>query len=414
MSQSSCNLRTVARAAGVSAATASLALRHDPLIAAETRERVQRCATRLGYRVNPLVSELMGSLRNRRKRQGVTMTEIAARAGVSRAKVSLVLRQLARGSPELRLRVLAATTELGYHRDPLHAALLTHRRSNATKPKHTTIAYLTASAADNTWRRFLSHRQMFEGARARAQEIGYTLEEFSLTSRMSARRLKSILLARNIHAIVVAPVPDGCGRLEFDFGEFSSVGLGFSFDWPPIERVSNDHFQSIVLAMKKCRQAGYRRIGLIVSRAVSERLGNRWLAGCFLSQAAYPARERLVPLMPEHVGDLAAALPAWLRRQQPDVVLYGDYEAGELIAHALDRKTGLVNLHLRAPGGPESGIHQASEEVGARAVDAVVSQLHHNIRGLVPHPSQHLIPGRWVAGRTAPGPGRSRPVFPAF
>lgn len=414
MGQNSCNLRAVARAAGVSLATASLALRDDPLIAADTREKVHRCATRLGYRVNPLISELMGSLRNRRKRQEVTMTEIAARAGVSRAKVSLVLRHLTRGSPKLRTRVLSAMTELGYHRDPLHAALLTQRRSNATKPKHTTIAYLTSSTPQVTWRKFLSHRQMFDGALARAQEIGYGIEEFSLTSRMSASRLKSILLTRNIHAIVVAPVPDGCKRLEFDFSEFANVGLGFSFGWPPIERVSNDHFQSIVLAMNECRQAGYHRIGLVVSRAVSERLGNRWLAGYFLCQAAYPEKERLTPLMPERLEDIPAALPAWLKRQRPDVVIYGDYEAGDSLAQAADLKIGLVNLHLREADGTESGIHQASEEVGARAVDAVVSQLHHNIRGFVPHPSQHLIPGRWVAGKTTPGLGRARPSTDIF
>lgn len=398
----------MALAAGVSLATASLALRNNPLIVASTREKVRRSAERLGYRVNPLVSELMGSLRQRRKRQEVTMAEIAAHAGVSRAKVSLVLRHPTRGSSELGKRVLASTKKLGYQRDPLHAALLTHRRSNAKHPKHTTIAYLTASAPGVTWRNFLSHRQMFEGARARAQEIGYTLVEFSLTSNMGASRLKSILLTRNIHAIVVAPVPDGCRRIEFDFEQFSSVGLGFSFGWPPIERISNDHFQSIVLTMNECRNAGYRRIGLIVSRAVSERLGNRWLAGYNLCQLAYPKRMRLTPLMPELISGLSALLPRWLKRERPDVVIYGDFEAGESLAHAVDQHIGLVNLHLRSPDGIESGIHQASEDVGARAIDAVVSQLHHNLRGLVPHPSQHLIPGRWVNGKTTPGPGRSR------
>lgn len=408
MPQNTCSLRTVARVAGVSVATASLALRNSPLIAPETREKVLRCAARLGYRVNPLISELMGALRHRQKRQVVTMAEIAARTGVSRAKVSLVLRHLTGGSPELRTRILSAMTDLGYHRDPLHAALLTLRRTHATRPKHTTIAYLTSSTPDVSWRKFLSHRQMFDGALARAQEIGYTLEEFSLTSRMSASRLKSILLSRTIHAIVVAPVPDGCGRLEFDFDAFASVGLGFSFGWPPIERVSNDHFQSIVLAMNECRRAGYRRIGLTVSRAVSERLGNRWLAGYLLCQSELRAKQRLTPLMPERIGNLAAAVPGWLKRQRPDVVIYGDYEAGELLAQAVHREVGLVNLHLRDTDGTESGIYQASEEVGARAIDAVVSQLHHNVRGLVPYPSQHLIPGRWVAGQTTPGPGCPR------
>lgn len=402
------NLRTVARAAGVSLATASLALRGSPLIAEATRARVQNSADRLGYRINPLISELMGSLRHRQRRQQITMTEIAARAGVSRAKVSLVLRHPSRGSPALAARVSAAITELGYSRDPLHAALLSHRRTNATRPKHTTIAFLTVTAPNVTWRNFLSHQQMFQGAARRAEEIGYSLEEFSLSASMSARRLKSILLARSIHATVVAPVPDGCHPVDFDFGEFASVGLGFSFGWPPVERVSNDHFQSIVLAMRECHARGYRRIGLIVSRAVSERLGSRWMAGYLLCQSAWPLRERLEPLMPETAADIARALPGWLKKQKPDVLIYGNYEIGESLAHVVDPHIGLVNLHVERPDGRESGIYQASSEVGARAVDAVVSQLHHNVFGLVPNPSQHLVPGRWVAGETTPGPRKIR------
>lgn len=408
MASNPCNLRAVARAAGVSVATASMALRDDPLVAAATRAKVQSSAARLGYRINPLVSELMGALRHRKKRQRITMAEIAARAGVSRAKVSLVLRHPARGSAAIAARVSSAINELGYSRDPLHAALLSYRRTNATQPKHTTIAYLTASAPGVTWRHFLSHRQLAEGAAKRAGEIGYALEEFSLTSNMSARRLKSILLARSIHAIVVAPIPDGCRPLDFDFADFSSVGLGFSFGWPPIERVSNDHVQSILLAMRECRDLGYRRLGLIVSRAVSERLGNRWLAGYLLGQSQYPAGERLVPLMPDSVEEIAGSLPGWLKKQKPDVLIYGNYEIGDSLAHVVDPRIGLVNLHAESLESHESGIYQASPEVAARAIDAVVSQLHHNIRGLVAYPSQHLIPGRWVVGQTTPGPGKKR------
>lgn len=402
------NLRAVAHAAGVSLATASLALRASPLIAQATRLKVQRSAEKLGYHVNPLISELMGSLRHREKRQRITMAEIAHHAGVSRAKVSLVLRHPARGSPSLAARVSAAITKLGYNRDPLHAALLSFRRTNATRPKHTTIAFLTVTAPNITWRRFLSHQQMFQGAARRAADLGYSLEEFSLTPSMNPKRLKTVLLARSIHAIVVAPVPDGCRPAEFDFGEFAGVGLGFSFGWPPVERVSNDHFQSIVLAMQECRARGYRRIGLIVSRAVSERLGNRWVAGYLLCQAGLPRHDRLEPLMPATAADISRELPRWLKKQKPEVLIYGNYEIGESLAHVIDPRIGLVNLHVENPASRESGIYQASSEVGARAVDAVVSQLHHSVFGLVPNPSHHLIPGRWVAGETTPGPRRVR------
>lgn len=52
------SLKTVAAAAGVSVATASLALSGDPRVAAVTRARVERCASELGYVRNPMMSSL--------------------------------------------------------------------------------------------------------------------------------------------------------------------------------------------------------------------------------------------------------------------------------------------------------------------------------------------------------------------
>jgi LacI family transcriptional regulator len=43
--------------------TVSLALRNDPRITVETRDRVQALAKRAGYQPDPHVAELMGRLR---------------------------------------------------------------------------------------------------------------------------------------------------------------------------------------------------------------------------------------------------------------------------------------------------------------------------------------------------------------
>ncbi|MDR0353958.1 MAG: LacI family DNA-binding transcriptional regulator [Opitutaceae bacterium] len=403
------NLRSVAQAAGVSPATASLALRSSPSIAAATRARVQAAAGSLGYRPNPLVSQLMGGLHARGRRRRVTMAHIAEHAGVSRATVSLVLRDPKRGSPGIVEKITGAMRALGYARDPLHDALMTLRAANATQDKHTTIALLTLYGNDRGARDFTSHQQMFAGARQRARELGYHMEEFSLDAKgMSARRLGGILLARSIHAIVVAPTTDRSRRLDFDLSPFSCVGLGLSVGWPRIERVSNDHFQSMTLAMQECQQLGYRRIGFIVSRAVSERLGNLWLAAYLLAQTAMPAAQRLAPLMPENAESIAPELPRWLRQQRPDVLIFGNAEIGDKLTHLIDPAIGVANLHVRDAQAATSGIYQASSDVGARAVEAVVSQLRHNIKGPVPFPSSHFIPGRWVPGATAPGPGKTR------
>lgn len=61
-------LAAVARAAGVSQMTVSMALRNHPRISAATRLRVQRLAEALGYRPDPLLSRLMAHLRTSGRR----------------------------------------------------------------------------------------------------------------------------------------------------------------------------------------------------------------------------------------------------------------------------------------------------------------------------------------------------------
>ena len=57
------SIRDVARQAGVSHTTASLALRGDPRIPAGTRRRVVLAARQLDYRPHAVVADLMAQLR---------------------------------------------------------------------------------------------------------------------------------------------------------------------------------------------------------------------------------------------------------------------------------------------------------------------------------------------------------------
>ena len=56
----------IARIAGVSKNTVSLALRASPKVAPETRARVEEVALKLDYRLNPTVAHLMSELRQNR------------------------------------------------------------------------------------------------------------------------------------------------------------------------------------------------------------------------------------------------------------------------------------------------------------------------------------------------------------
>src|ERR1700733_13901887 len=65
-------IRVLAKIAGVSTATVSLALRNDPRIRPHVRKRIQKIAAKHNYRPNPVVASLIAQVRGRRRapRQG--------------------------------------------------------------------------------------------------------------------------------------------------------------------------------------------------------------------------------------------------------------------------------------------------------------------------------------------------------
>lgn len=65
----SLSMRQLAKLAGVSQSTVSLALRHHPSITAATRERIQRLAAEAGYQPNAMVSTVLGSVRRKTARK---------------------------------------------------------------------------------------------------------------------------------------------------------------------------------------------------------------------------------------------------------------------------------------------------------------------------------------------------------
>src|SRR5580658_8310055 len=59
-------IRTLAKMAGVSNATVSLALRNHPRIRPEVRERIQQIAVKAGYKTDALVANLLAQLRTKK------------------------------------------------------------------------------------------------------------------------------------------------------------------------------------------------------------------------------------------------------------------------------------------------------------------------------------------------------------
>lgn len=339
-----------------------------------------------------------------------TMQDVADAARCSRAAVSLALRG-DRSIPEkTRERIIGIAQRLGYHTNPLVSALMTMRRQGRPASSATAVlAYLTSHTVDNPWRKHGAYVGMYGGAVERGAEIGYRVEEFNVAAPgMTPTRMRDILLARAVHAIVVAPLPHHDTKIRFDFSSFAAVGLGLSVHEPAIERVANDHFQSATLAVDECVKLGYRRIGLALSRETSVRLEHRWLAGYQFAIAQHGLGDAVPPLMPQTSDELPAAIPTWLKRHRPDVVIFDNSYPDQIGAVPSD--VGVVSLSLDSSRDAVSGIYQNYALLGRVAVEHAASKLYTNSFGVLDEPHVHLVAGKWVHGTTTPGPKRRRPM----
>lgn len=334
--------------------------------------------------------------------QPVTMQMIADRANVSRMAVSLALRNSPKISAATRKRIHDIAEELGYRPNPLVSALMTQLRDVRRAPQQTTLAYLTAHPTADGWRRPGPFVEFFEGAKSRAEALGYTLEEWwAAQPGMSLQRLSEILYNRNIHGLLVAPLPAGGGTLEVDWTRFAAATIGFSLAEPQIPRASNDQYQSITVALQELTRLGYRRIGLAITDDEDMRVQRKWSAGFLVYQQDIPAKQRVPSL--RSAGSFPAAFVEWFRKHEPDAILSQEPQCIEYLSRLgceVPRDCGFAHLALTDGDTRLAGIHQNGRIVGASMIDLVDGQLRRNERGVPSASKIVLVQGRWVPGPT--------------
>ncbi len=337
------------------------------------------------------------------------MEDVARALGVHRTTVSLALRRDPRIPEATQAAVRAAAERLGYRPNPLVAALMQQQRGR--RPKHgvTTLAYLTFDSETEVWRRNPAYVEIYDGAKARAAELNFRLEEFSLTrGRMNPRRLRQILLTRGIGGVLISPPPGAGSRVDFDVTDFAAIGIGLRIREPILERVSTDHYQATRLAVQMCRARGYRRVGLVVGDMASERIGHRWEAAFLMEHWREPGAAN-VPMLRGPINTAVQATPpgfaAWLRRYKPDAVLATPSDRADewlKTIRAVSASTALVSLGLRDRRGKIAGIWQNHARVGEMATELLVAKLQRNERGADHAMDTHLVEGEWIDGASLP------------
>ena len=328
------------------------------------------------------------------------MQQIADEAGVSRMAVSLALRNSPKISAATAQKIRLIAERLGYRPNPLISALMTQLRHSKDVKRPSTIAYVTGYPTVDGWRQAGPFVEFFEGARARAEALGYTLEEWWLRKPgLSEQRFCDILYTRNIHGLLIAPLPPGGGEVHLDWPKFAGSSIGYSLTSPPIHRASNDQYGTISMALRELTRLGYRRIGLAISDESDVRVKRNWSAGLLVYQQEISFTQRVPSLLAS--GRFSKEFAGWFQQFRPDAVLSLSEQCVRLLRDLGSRvpsDVGFVHLALSKEDTAFAGMNQNCELVGASAIDLIDAQLRRNERGIPTFPKTQLIQSTWVAG----------------
>jgi DNA-binding LacI/PurR family transcriptional regulator len=327
-------MRMIAKEAGVSLMSVSLALRNRPGISPETRAQIKIIAERLGYQPDPVATELMTQVRAHRQRE---TEEVVAFVNT--------------------------------YRDPS----IFHNYSEL-------VAFF-----DGARERGAEYGYRVEEFQAHGNG-------------MTPARLAGILKARGVRALLVGPRWLGEPELEMPWADFTSVVVGETVFGANLDRVCNHHVHAMATALRQMWRLGYRRIVACCGDAYEHDRDYEYLLGVDLFRREHPEPELCatynlpVPWRPDLFEEFFG------RHRPDAVVCQSTHpcEWIEQWSRRTGAHCGFACLNLS--GEEWSGIDQHSFSIGECAMDQLRLRLLRGVRGTVATPQTVLIKGTWVEG----------------
>jgi len=339
----------------------------------------------------------------------VTMQEVARAAGVHQTTVSLALRNDPRLPAETRARLQKGAREMGYTPDPMLAALNAYRGAKRGIGAPVTMAFVLDLKDRRELAALYPHRMFLEGARERAQEIGYKLEVFYLASHTDAAvaRLERTLRARGITGGILGAFVDREISFQMAWEHFSVVLIESEQLNLALHMVANHQLMVTRMAVRRLRELGYRRVGIAVGAREEFYLQQAFTAGYFVELAQPPELPRLPPclLAPAPFSKIGSTVLSWVRANEIDAVITNWHAVPRMLRQKGLRVPGdvvVATLDFSPEEGPNAGMRQNHRVVGQRAVEQLAILMKTNRRGLVASPNHTLIDGEWVDGSDVP------------
>jgi LacI family transcriptional regulator len=322
-----------------------------------------------------------------------SLKDIARETGLAVSTVSYALRGAANVPERTARKVREAAERLGYRAHPRVAELMARvrRGRGPAAGERLALVWIEAGAARG------AGRMVSNGARSRAAERGYGLEEFTLKEAGDRPgRLADILIARGMAGVVFGPV---FGRARVDIAwpweRFAMAVVGTAEWGVGLSRAAHHHYEAMREALARVEAAGARRPAAWIDGPTNERAHRGWQA----AWSVYAPKGAAGRLWMTDGKESVAEAGRWLAEKRPDALVVSDPGKAEKLRAAGWRSEAgrLVVLDWREKGG-FPGVDQGYATIAGYAVDLVVAQLQRNERGLPEPPRALLFPGRWVEG----------------
>jgi len=196
------------------------------------------------------------------------------------------------------------------------------------------------------------------------------------------------------------------------------VKIGCFPHTPALNQVMIDPGSVMRLAMNRVLDAGYQRVGLVISERWDELADQAWSAAFTTEQHRSRTKDPMpvlylrdprpeVPLAgkaPRYAGD-TGALARWYRDYRPDVILGLAPEVARHLEECrlrVPQDVAYADLFLQGTDRTMAGVRENCEKVGELAVEMLASQLQQNLFGLPAVATVTSVGGSWQNGESLP------------
>jgi len=335
----------------------------------------------------------------------ISLGDVAKAAGVSKASASFALQNRPGVSKATRERIKRLARRLGYTPDPRLAALLTTVRQTRAKGL-LSIAWLNSHDEEDAWQKYQFLSPYLEGARARALDSGYRIEEMWIhRPGTTFEHLSQQLFRQGIEGVIVT---HPARHLRLDWSHLACISLGGSLLAPRLHRVMPDHSFNLLLAVKATRRLGYKRIGICLGEDVDRASAHSCRAAALHIHATTSKSVQIKPLFYQWGSKAEAKIGkaqalAWVQAHRPEVVIgHSNHwlSWAEEIGYRVPEDLGIVHIATDDDVSDWAGVASKRRDMGAAAAEWVINLVKERRFGVPVTAMDMVVRGSWHLGHT--------------